>query len=51
MGWPAESVAATSLWRFQSAWSGWLEANGRDGGDDLTSAEEDALWAMVSEHR
>lgn len=30
MNWPAEQVAATSLWRFAEAHKGWRLANGVD---------------------
>lgn len=47
MGWTVEQVKKTSMWEFWSAWNGYVKANTPKGGEKLTEAEKDDLWADI----
>lgn len=47
MGWTAEQVDRTSMWKFWSAWNGYIAANTPAQAGKLTDADKDEIWADI----
>ncbi len=44
MGWTAEQVDRTSMWKFWASWNGYVKANTPAQPGKLTEADKDRIW-------
>ncbi|MET3925934.1 hypothetical protein [Devosia sp. 2618] len=49
MGWTAEQVDRTSMWKFWASWNGYVKANTPKEPGKLSDSEKDAIWARMQE--
>lgn len=49
MGWTAEQVDRTSMWKFWASWHGYVRANTPQQGNKLTESEKDRIWDRMQE--
>lgn len=49
MGWTAEQVDRTSMWKFWSAWHGYVRANTPQERNRLSEPEKDRIWERMKE--
>lgn len=49
MGWTAEQVDRTSMWKFWASWHGYVKANTPQQPNKLSEAEKDRIWERMQE--
>ncbi|MBJ6986945.1 MULTISPECIES: hypothetical protein [unclassified Devosia] len=49
MGWTAQEVDRTSMWKFWAAWHGYVRANSPQQNNKLSETEKDRIWARMQE--
>jgi hypothetical protein len=49
MGWTAQQVDRTSMWKFWAAWHGYVRANTPQQGNKLSETEKDRIWERMQE--
>ena len=47
MGWTAEQVDRTSMWKFWASWNGYVKANTSQQGNKLSDSEKDYIWERL----
>lgn len=49
MGWTAEQVDRTSMWKFWASWHGYLKANTQQQSNKLSEAEKNRIWERMQQ--
>lgn len=49
MGWTAEQVDQTSMWKFWASWFGYIRANTPKQGNKLTESQKDYIWERMQQ--
>ncbi|MET3924607.1 hypothetical protein [Devosia sp. 2618] len=49
MGWTAEQVDRTSMWKFWASWHGYVKANTPAQPGKLSEADKDRIWEQMQE--
>jgi hypothetical protein len=47
MGWTAEQVDRTSMWKFWASWHGYVKANSPKQANKLTEDQKDYIWERL----
>lgn len=47
MGWTAEQVDRTSMWKFWASWCGFVRANTPQQNNKLSESEKDYIWERM----